>query len=155
MTSYDDGMNQLTQLLSSKDYAALVGASERTVKRWLAEDLLAGAEIRSGRWFIPASTPRPELVSGPTTTVVMRDPRRPAARSIAELPPRAAASDRPTLASMLDGLPALVPVESAAPLLGVSAWAIRRHPERFEAVPWGAQGALLVPQSVIRRLAGL
>jgi hypothetical protein len=45
------------------EYADRVGASERTVRRWLADGIVPGAvKGPEGNWDIPAHAPRPVLI---------------------------------------------------------------------------------------------
>jgi hypothetical protein len=69
----------VTALLTRGQYADEVGASVKSVERWLKAGLLPEAVRQGGRWFIPSGTPRPDPdaatsrdvapVLGPTSTL--------------------------------------------------------------------------------------
>jgi hypothetical protein len=64
-------------------------------------------------------------------------------------------STQPTLKDFLDHETAYLPLEVAARLLGITEYAIRKHPEEYGVVPRGDHGGAVVPQSTIRRIAGI
>lgn len=113
------------------EYADRVGASERTVRRWLADGLIPGAvQGPTGAWDIPPHEPRPVVT--PRRDVV---PRHDVAQ-VAAVP--AAASPLGVLGTL----------EHAAQLLGTSEAQVRRMAEDpatpFVVRPWGPRGALRV-----------
>ena len=146
-------------MLSVDDFAALPHTPQtRAIRTALKEGRVTGAVWDQhanggrGRWQIPADA----VVQPRAGTTVQR--ATPAAAAPATTSPDAAAADvlaRPRLVEILDRSPAYLPVDDAARLLGVPATRIREHPELFGAQPLGYRESLLVPQSIIRDLAGL
>jgi hypothetical protein len=114
------------------EYAGRIGASERTVRRWLADGLVPGAvQGPTGAWDIPPHAPRPVLT-----------PRR-------DIVPRhdvAAVATVPAPASSPLGV--LGTLEHAAQLLGTSVAQVRHMAADpatpFVVRPWGPHGALRV-----------
>ncbi|GIG21759.1 hypothetical protein Cch01nite_24830 [Cellulomonas chitinilytica] len=133
----------MASTLTPAAYAEHVGASERSVRRWLADGELPAAELVARRWEIPADAVRvqrlPEAVAD-----VSRD-------AVAPRAPRPAT----TLVGALETLPIYVDVDTAAQLLGISPYAVRRHADELGGRRWGLNGALVIPQSALRELAGL
>lgn len=140
-TTYD---TQGKPLLTASQYADAVGASERTVKRWLAADEIPGAQRDpSGRWLIPADAERVPTPAG--VVQMLRDTN--SAVDVRQLP---------TPAEIVEQLPALVPVgEDLARLLGIPETAIRRnHDDYFQLKPFGPHGSLVMPRHRIKEIFG-
>ncbi|QTX04102.1 helix-turn-helix domain-containing protein [Agromyces archimandritae] len=133
MTSGDVTAIVTDVTMTPEAYAAATAVSLRTVRRWLRDGELPGARKVDGAWMIPASSRRTPAAGverhGDMSGVV-------------------------TLSSRLDELPALLPLDLAAVLLGTTIYALRRHRDYFGVVPVGPRGSLVVPQSTIRRLRG-
>lgn len=128
-------------------YAEISGVSDRTVKRWLADEELPGAyQDERGRWMIPADatrTPRP-------ADIVQLD--RP-------MSPHAGHPSRGELAiadvgPLLDTLPSFLTLDQASGILGVSRHAIATHRDYFDVVPFGPNGSLVIPLATIKRIRG-
>jgi hypothetical protein len=118
-------------MLDVMAYAEAHGVNHRTVREWLANDLLPGAmKDTRGKWFIPANAVRQEkqAVATREDEPVQEGPRR---------------------------MPAFFSVADAAAFLGLSEYRVRQEREAFEVKPWGDNGALVVPAYVIRRYLGL
>lgn len=129
-------------------YAAGQGVSTRTVRRWLDAGRISGAVKVSGAWSIPANARPVEPIAGVMDTVKPAAPVHPWA------PPRTAAAPV-TVASELASIPVMVPVDTAARILGISERAVRRNPEYFHLVRLGGQGgAYVMPKARIRELEG-
>jgi len=134
--------------VNAAQYAEHVGASERTVLRWLKAGELPGAtKAPDGRWFIPADAVR--QVTSPDMSVTRQVTRQDVARV------NGAAAEPTSLSEALDQKPALLTLEEASRYLGIPETAIRRHAEELGALPWGPRGTLVVPARTVRDLAGL
>lgn len=122
-------------------YAVSMGATVRTVRRWLADGALPGAhKDAEGTWMIPSSV----------------QPERTGRGRLVALEQKAVASPDTspvTLTGMLDEQPAFLTVEVAARLLGVSEYTVRARRDLFGTQRVGR--ALMVPQRTVRELAGL
>jgi hypothetical protein len=130
----------VSAMLSPAEYAKRHEMGFRTVQRYLPLGRIEGAvQGEDGRWRIPADA---RVLDASATTVV-----RQAASEV--IPP--AADVR--LASVLDTLPALLDVATAARLLGISPYTVRQHADELGALRWGR--SLRIPQATIRRLAGI
>ena len=137
-----------TPYLTIVQYAEAHGVSDRTIKRWLKDDELAGAyKDERGRWLIPATAERTAA-----DVVILSDrPRtRPRTDVVASHPSRA------TLAELIDTLPSFLPIDHAAELLGISRHAILtpRGRDYFDVVPFGPNGSLVVPLATIKKIRG-
>jgi predicted DNA-binding transcriptional regulator AlpA len=131
--------------VNAAQYAEYVGASERTVLRWLkAGELPSATKTPDGRWFIPADAVR--QVTSPDMSVT---------RQGDVVRANGAAAQPASLGEALDRRTALLSLEDASRLLGIPESSIRRHAEQLGAVPWGPRGTLVVPARVVRGLAGL
>lgn len=131
-------------------YAEISGVSERTVKRWLADDELPGAyQDERGRWMIPADAAR---TPKPADIVQLDRPMsgRAAHPSQGEL----ALSVAQALDAALDTLPSFLALDVAASVLGISRHAIATHRDYFDVVPFGPNGSLVVPLATIKRIRG-
>jgi hypothetical protein len=127
------------------DYAAHVGVNHRTVREWLQKGLLPDAyKDGRGQWWIPADSRKLETFVAPRV-----EPSPTAGTTIVSMPHL---RDTPQLHPAPGFIPLYMPLDEAAPLLGVTPYQIARHPDIFDVVPWGENGALVVP---VRRLLGL
>jgi hypothetical protein len=133
-------------MLGVKQYAEHVGAGERTVRTWLADGRLPGARKLNGTWMIPADERPVEAQPGGIV------PAAPWQDIVQHMPQPDAA---PTPLGELDAAPVFLPLEQAARILGVSVTAIRNNRSTFGVVPFGARGSLVVPQAIVRQLAGI
>jgi DNA-binding transcriptional MerR regulator len=129
------------------EYADHVGVQDRTVREWLRKGLLPDAyKDGRGRWWIPADAQRLEIPIAPRVD----------SAPIREIPPMSSQPyeiERSLRSLPSPGfIPLYMPVDEAAPLLGVTAYQILRHPDEFGVVPWGDNGSYVVP---VRRLLGL
>lgn len=135
--------------MNAAQYADHVGASERTVLRWLkAGELPAATKTPDGRWFIPADAVR-QVRSSPVS------PDMSVTRQGDVVRANGAAAQPASLGEALDRRTALLSLEDASTLLGIPESAIRRHAEQLGALPWGPRGTLVVPARTVRNLAGL
>lgn len=144
-----------SMMLPVKEYAAHVGISDRSVKRYLADDEIPGAMMVDGKWMIPVESRRQKRLEGTagpavaTSGIVARIGGGGEIATLKEL------TTQPTLKDFLDHETAYLPLEVAARLLGITEYAIRKHPEEYGVVPRGDHGGAVVPQSTIRRIAGI
>ena len=131
-------------LLPVTQYAAHHNKTDRTVRRWLKDDLLPGAVLQDGKWMIPADV-LPMPTSQPTGIVATTRAPDPAAA-----PPS-------TLAGALDTLPAYLDVETAAQLLGIKARTVARNAQRWGGERVGGENgqAWMIPAAAVRKVAGL
>jgi hypothetical protein len=146
-----DGVNYLP----AQEYADLQGISFRSVKRYLAEEELPGAIFYDKKWLIPADAERSqhkELVVRNGTEVQVHAVQGGSSTPLGTMKDY---SKMPTLEQALDHQTAYVTVEEAANLMGITEYAIRNHPEEYGVVPRGRHGGAVVPQAVIRKIAGL
>lgn len=133
--------------LSVERYAETHGVSIRSVRRWLSAGELPGAVKTGDVWMIPANAQR---VRGAGSAVEHVAQPASAAQTAVQQP-----AGGLSLAGQLDALTAYLTLEDAGRLLGISAYAIRQNRQAFGVVPYGPNGALLVPQAVVRQVAGL
>jgi hypothetical protein len=131
-------------LLPVTQYAAHHNKTDRTVRRWLKDDLLPGAVLQDGKWMIPADV-LPMPTSAPTGSVVTTRAPDPAAT-----PPS-------TLAGALDQLPAYLTTDQAAHLLGLKPYTVARHAKRWGGERLGGPNgqAWMIPAAAVRTVAGL
>lgn len=128
------------------EYTAHVGATERTVRRWLAADELPGAMLDDrGAWSIPADARRVQRLPAPTDRAQVA--RNTSGQVTAPATPA-------TLADALAVLPAFLDVETAARLMDVGRHALVSDP-MFRAARVGPNGAWRIPAAVVREAAGL
>lgn len=129
-------------MMTVDQFAAERKVSRRTVMRRLASDKgIPGAEKRGKQWMIPADA----NVSDTGHGTVAR----------AERPAAAAVGPALSLAALLDGKPAFLSIEDAALLLGISEYAVRSNRVEFGGLPVGSNGATMIPQATVRRIAGI
>jgi excisionase family DNA binding protein len=129
-------------------YADHAGVSVRTVERWLSAGELPGAtQAPDGRWHIPADTIR--------TRPLERQPRQtdvsPSRRG--DVVVSAPVPQALTLAEHLSMLPALLTVEQAAQVLGISESQVRLHARELDGLRWGR--SWMIPQAAVKKLAAL
>ncbi len=167
-------------MMSLDQYADHVGASTRTVMRWLKAGEVPGAQKNEqGAWEIPSSArkttggPRPQQERAqvpPYGATVTPHPSRIGEQYVGEVgalvpqqygqgltivPDPEPLVDEPLLLEELDDLPAFLTVAQASRFLGIPQAQIVANAGRFEAEPIGTQGSLRVPQRVVRSLAGM
>lgn len=124
------------------DYAARIGVNHRTVREWIRNGLLPDA-YQDGRnvWWIPASARRRETPVAPR-----KEDTAPSAHgTVATL-----ANPRENIVPSF--IPLYMPLDDAAPLLGVTPYQLAEHQEEFGVKPWGDNGSLVVP---VRHLLGM
>lgn len=158
-------------MLTLDQYADAVGASTRTVMRWLKANEVPGAsKDEGGAWQIPASARRvtgggaPYPVTHPAwggvhdAPVVSQEVAfAPQGRglTVVDDTPDILEEVEPPLLEELDDLPAFLTVAQASRFLGIPQAQIVGNAERFHAEPIGTQGSLRIPQRVVRRIAGM
>lgn len=157
--SSDGGYGQ--QKLSLSQYATANNVSTRTVKRWLADDELPGAEKDqfTNEWRIPAHAtrllrPRTEQPAGPVAVGAAVERHVFGGRSEIQPMPQLAAGLEPSLRDDLDDETAYLSIDEASRYLGIPQAQIRQNAERFQLEPVGTNGSLRVPQRVVREIAG-
>jgi len=136
--------------LTMAEWADRRGVSKKTVQRWLAAGEIPDAVMVGNRWEIPEHAQRVEQVTTRAAGEVLAE-RATSTDLVTE-------DDGPmpvTLREALDTLPAFLPVDVAARLLGIPREQVREHAELFEALPIGRRGSLVVPAAVVRRFAGV
>ena len=125
--------------VTAAQYADRVSKTERTIKRWLADDELPGAyQDERGRWMIPAEAERRTRAG--------------------DVVPMTRPMTRPTtdLVEKIDTLPSFLTIDQAAQVLGISRHAILtpRGREYFDVVPFGPNGSHVVPLATIKKIRG-
>jgi len=144
--------------LSLSQYATAHNVSTRTVKRWLADEELPGAEKDqfTNEWRIPAHAtrtlrPRTEEPRPPAGTAVDQHlfPGRSQIQAVPEL-----AGLEPSLRDDLDDEPAYLTIDEASRYLGIPQAQILKDPEKFELDRVGTNGSYRLPQRVVRKIAG-
>jgi hypothetical protein len=151
--------------LSVAEYASAKGVSTRSVKRWLADDQLPGAEKDpfTGEWRIPRHAVR-QLQATSAEQAKPGDHSEVSRALLAGLgngaeilpwgaPP--APAPEPTLRERLDDETGYLSIEEAAEYLGIPQAQIRGNAERFGLEPVGTNGSMRVPQRIIRRVMGV
>jgi hypothetical protein len=144
----------ITALVSIDDFAATRKVSTKTVRRWLADGRIQGATKLGNKWSLPANAVVQDTLPG-----VMSAPdvhpwapsQQPVSREVVtyQAPPAP-----PTVADVLAAAPVMVPLETAARVLGVSEYALRRNAEFFQLERMGDHGAYVMPKARIRQLEG-
>lgn len=152
-----DTITMQRELLTLDAYLQLTGKSERTVRRWLADGRLAGAQqVEGGLWLIPSDAVPGAPGSGPTPSTGRSGQPGSAVAPAAPRAARAAAAPAaPTLSSLLDQQPGYLDIDTAARLLGVEPRDIRANRAAFEVPEWCGPRSIRVPQAVVRRIAGI
>ena len=115
----------LVPMVTVDEFAELHRVTTRTVRRWLSDNRVPGAEMIGGKWAIPLH----------------------AARAA-----RAGGLEAHTVAEVLATLPVMVPLHTAAAVLGVSVAGLRSSAEYFQLVRVGR--SLVMPKARIRQLDG-
>ena len=138
--------------MTVRTFAQLCDVDERTVQRWLRDGRLPGAVKTNRGWVIPSTTVMPPGFGG---TPPPPPPSGPASASALVAPVQPAAVQGGSLSEALATLPAFLPLEVAALLLGIPESGIRRNAEALGAVPYGQRGRLVVPARTVREIAGL
>ena len=141
MTMSDDA-----PMLTVRQFAEAHGVTKRSVERWLEEGRLHGVQRLDSGNLIPYQ-PRPTS---------SRPSAAPAAGQALAVPTLTQLA--PVPGSLLDALaqkPAFLTLEEAAQFLGIPQTAIRRGVERFGLERVGERGAYMVPQRIVRDVAGL
>jgi hypothetical protein len=136
--------------LDAAQFARMNYVDTRTVQRWCAKGEVPGAvKLPDGGWQIPADAMRIKPLPG-TDTATRRD-------NVADVADTTTRRDDVgvTLAATLSLWPAFLTLEQASRVLGIPQSAIRRGRDRFEVEPVGENGALMVPQRVVREIAGI
>lgn len=160
MTEIIPPMNET--MLTVAQWATARGASERSVMRWLADGEIPGAEKVDGRWNLPANAHRirREDKLSPTDKARQEGAQQAIVQTFSNpgvlgaLAPSTVPMEEKLLEA-LGGRTAYLSVEEASTFLGISEYAIRRNAARFHLEPVGPNGAMMVPQRVIRRIAGV
>ncbi|QGJ97480.1 DNA binding protein [Microbacterium phage Azizam] len=132
-----------TSMISIDAFAAQRKVATRTVRRWLDAGRITGATKVAGKWLLPADAIVAEPLPGVMDTV--KDTSAPVAlHGAAEL----------TVAGVLAPLPVMVPISTAAHVLGVSEYTMRRNADYFELQRMGENGSYVMPKARIRELEG-
>lgn len=129
-----------TALVGIEEYAMRNGVSTRTVRRWLDGGRIPGAVMIGGKWALPLGAPVQDAAPTSGGTV-----------ATASTPGSGRAL---TVAAVLAPLPVMVPLETAARVLGVTEYAVRRNAEYFQLVRMGDRGAYVMPKCRLRELEG-
>lgn len=157
-------------MLGLDAYAEQVGASTRTVMRWLKAGEVPGAmKNEQGQWEIPSSARRsvgggrrqvPEYGAtvSPHPSRLPEPYQQPVGSGLVVVPsqPEVMSDEiEPPLLEELDDMPGFLTVAQASRMLGIPQAQIVANADRFEAEPIGTQGSLRVPQRVVRQIAGI
>jgi hypothetical protein len=150
--------------LSVAEYATAKGVSTRSVKRWLADEELPGAEKDpfTGAWRIPRTSVRQVKAVSAEVGQPVNHSELLAQMGVMTMPgggevvpwQQMPAAPEPTLRERLDDETGYLTIEEAAEYLGIPQAQIRANAERFGLEPVGVNGSLRVPQRVIRRVMG-
>ena len=127
-------------MVDQETFAAIHDVDVRTVRRWLAADRISGAVKLGGRWNIPRDA------------AVREDPGQDMRVLVHDW--AASRTARVTVAAVLDTLPVLVPLDTAAELLGTTVHAMRGNPDYFHLCRLGPRGRYAMPKYRIRQLDG-
>ncbi|WZB38970.1 helix-turn-helix DNA binding protein [Microbacterium phage Ekko14] len=134
-----------TSMISIDAFAAQRKVATRTVRRWLDAGRIPGATKVAGKWLLPADAIVQDALPGVMDTV------KDAPVSIDR---RQHAGSELTVAGVLAPLPVMVPLDTAARVLGVSEYTMRRNADYFQLQRLGAHGSYVMPKSRIRELEG-
>ncbi len=146
------------------EYAAANNVSTRTVKRWLADNELPGAEKDpfTGAWRIPLHAVR-QLRALPAdhTQPQTHSEVGPAGGQLIELMQRQGgmmlqqpSQLEPSLREDLDDEPGYLTLAAASRYLGIPQAQILANAEKFGVEHVGTNGSARVPQRIVRRIAG-
>lgn len=124
----------MSTMLTKAQYAEQIGASKRTVERWIEVGVLA-VDVVDGTTMVPAGTPRPSKEALAAAT----------SRDVAVVAPTTA-EVAPVAAPAFAPLGLLVPLEDYARVLGTSVGGVRRlgRDGRLDVGRYGPRGALRV-----------
>lgn len=138
-------LDTLAPMLSIDAFAAQHNVATRTVRRWLDADRIPGAVKVAGKWLLPAdaAVQDPAAAAAPTSLAVQPGH----VKDMATVQPL-------TVAGMLASVPALLPLDVAARVLGISEYAIRRNAEYFQLLRAGAHGSYVMPKARVLELDG-
>lgn len=133
-------------------FAQLRDVDPRTVREWLRLGMLPTAQKDSrGKWHIPTDAVKLDRApEKPSTDLAVVD-----AAPVDEFPTRVEDLLQRDEEDPRPRPRAFFTVPEAAKLLGISPYAIREHRDEFDLRPWGPNGLLLVPASVVRHYLGL
>lgn len=155
-----------TTFVDIETYAGIVGTTDRTVRRWLGNGEVPGAQRDiTGKWEIPASAVRraktPEEVrafreqgEAGVSTVEHSEVGVPALYPGTELTLAGPVAE-PSLVQALDDETGFLSIADASHYLGIPQAQILANPERFDLAPVGVNGSMRVPQRIIRRVMGI
>lgn len=150
-------------LVDIETYAEIAGATDRTVRRWLGNGEVPGAERdATGKWQIPSNAVRraktPEEVKafreGSGNAAEHSEVGIPALYPSTELTLSTPVAE-PTLVQGLDDETGYLSIADASHYLGIPQAQILANPERFDLAPVGVNGSMRVPQRIIRRIMGI
>lgn len=134
---------------SLQEYATTHSLSERTVKRWLADEELPGQyKDEQGRWKIPHDAVRSPRMAGQVVAMTTRPVTQALSPMTAGLPPE-------LTREVIDRLPTFLTLDQAAYLLDISRSTLANpHNRRYFRVRKVGHG-LMMPLSRIKKLRGL
>lgn len=148
-------------MLSLSQYATAHGISTRTVKRWLADEQLPGAEkdAFTGEWQIPAHATRQLRPRSDEQPATPREPGSAVATHLfggrGEIQPMPQLQQlEPSLRDDLDDESAFLTIDEASRYLGIPQAQILRNADRFGLERVGTNGSYRLPQRVVREIAG-
>ena len=150
--------------LSITEYAIAKGVSTRSIKRWLSDGELPGAEKDpfSGQWKIPANAVRQMSatsaeVAKPVNHSELLGQLGVAMPAGAEVVPWQTMPEPtpPTMRERLDDETGYLTIADAAAYLGIPQAQILGQPEKFGVEKVGTNGSARVPQRIIRRIMGV
>ena len=127
--------------------------SDRTVKRWLADDELPGAyQNERGHWMIPVNAERVPRTAGKVVAMT----QRPVVSAVAHEAPAMTKDLPPELAAeYINRLPTFLTIPQAAYLLGVSEGTIRGKSNRRYFRVRKVDRHLMIPLARIKKLRGV
>jgi hypothetical protein len=161
------GAENGTTLVDIETYAGIVGTTDRTVRRWLGNGEIPGAERDvSGKWEIPSTAVRraktPEEVRAYREAAAGASPAEHSEVGVPAMYPNTGAEmvlagpiTEPTLVQALDDETGYLSIADASHYLGIPQAQILANPERFDLAPVGVNGSQRVPQRIIRRIMGI
>ncbi|AXC36016.2 helix-turn-helix DNA binding domain protein [Microbacterium phage Loca] len=134
-----------TSMISIDAFAAQRKVATRTVRRWLDAGRVPGAVKVAGKWSLPADAIVQDALPGVMDTV--KD-------TPVSIDRRQHAGSELTVPGVLAPLPVMVPLDTAARVLGVSEYTMRRNADYFELQRMGENGSYVMPKARIRELEG-
>jgi hypothetical protein len=157
--------------LGLSEWAAVNGVSDRTVKRWLSENEIPGAEQRGPKktWRIPATAMRISEEERARRAAEGEEPgaevaiAAPTGGTVANVEPELEIDEefqdhlwRGDLATYLSRMPAYIPVRIGAAMLGLGIGTVKGNPERFGILHRGGPNQTdVMPKRIILSEAGL